>query len=265
MVKIECMEWIYLSPHLDDVALSCGGLIWEQIRAGEAVSIWTICAGEPPPGPLSTFAESLHKRWKTGREAIEQRRNEDIAACSHLEATFRHFSIPDCIYRLAPESGEHLYTSEDSLFGEIDPREAILIRSLRAELASSLPFDVQVVCPISIGGHVDHRLTRAAASGLAQSLWYYADYPYVLDKQDLLSQLIEQGWKGVKNSISESGMKAWEKAVSEYRSQISTFWNSLADMRAALRVYKRQMGGVTLWQSPGETYPGHIESHPTTN
>ena len=28
------MRWIYLSPHLDDAVLSCGGLIFEQSRQG---------------------------------------------------------------------------------------------------------------------------------------------------------------------------------------------------------------------------------------
>ncbi|MCE7860069.1 MAG: PIG-L family deacetylase, partial [Chloroflexi bacterium CFX2] len=34
MVKINPMRWIYLSPHLDDAALSAGGWIFDQTRAG---------------------------------------------------------------------------------------------------------------------------------------------------------------------------------------------------------------------------------------
>jgi len=249
------MEWIYLSPHLDDVALSCGGLVWEQGRAGDSVSIWTICAGDPPPGPLSPFADSLHTRWRTGRQAIEQRRGEDIVACGRLETAYRHFQIPDCIYRLTPESNEHLYTSEESLFGELDAREANLIQFLRAELASSLPPKAQVVCPLSLGGHVDHRLTRAAASGLVRSLYYYADYPYVLDAREEIQRLQEQGWKALCFSISEGGMAAWQTAIGEHASQISTFWDTDAEMHAALYNYKNQMGGVSLWLPPENELP----------
>jgi LmbE family N-acetylglucosaminyl deacetylase len=50
------MRWIYLSPHFDDAVLSCGGLIFEQARQGIPIEIWTIFAGNPPPGPLSMFA-----------------------------------------------------------------------------------------------------------------------------------------------------------------------------------------------------------------
>jgi hypothetical protein len=72
------VPFIYLSPHLDDVTLSCGGLVWEQVQAGEQVEIWTICAGDPPPGALSPYAEELHHRWGYGIEAIAERRIEDI-------------------------------------------------------------------------------------------------------------------------------------------------------------------------------------------
>ncbi|MEZ4728018.1 MAG: PIG-L family deacetylase [Caldilineaceae bacterium] len=40
---------IYLSPHLDDVALSCGGQIFGATRTGQRVLIVTITAGDPPP------------------------------------------------------------------------------------------------------------------------------------------------------------------------------------------------------------------------
>ena len=110
------MEWIYLSPHFDDVALSVGGLLWEQSRAGEQASIWTVCGAGPPPGDYSPFAESLHTRWKTGTEAIQTRRAEDVKACQYLGANFMHFDIPDCIYRRSPKTGEHLYASEESLW-----------------------------------------------------------------------------------------------------------------------------------------------------
>ncbi|MBN2499463.1 MAG: PIG-L family deacetylase, partial [Anaerolineales bacterium] len=59
----EALKLIYLSPHLDDVALSCGGLVWEQAQAGMAVEVWSVCAGDPPPGELSEYARSLHARW----------------------------------------------------------------------------------------------------------------------------------------------------------------------------------------------------------
>jgi len=63
------MDWVFLSPHLDDAVLSCGGFIFELIQKGERVEICTICAGDPPPGELSPLAEMLHQRWGVTAQA----------------------------------------------------------------------------------------------------------------------------------------------------------------------------------------------------
>jgi LmbE family N-acetylglucosaminyl deacetylase len=242
------MNWIYLSPHLDDAVLSCGALIREQTNAGEQVSIWTLCAGEPPPGPLSPFAQSLHQRWQVGREAIAERRKEDIRACKLLGSEYRHFQIPDCIYRKDPQNGEYLYTSETALFGPLQPAEADLLSSVYETLAQSLPPQCELVCPLTLGGHVDHRLTRQAAERLNRTMHYYADFPYVLDHQAVLEELQRQAWESKLFPISTSGQRAWEQAVAAYQSQISTFWSDIPEMQAALRAYAHRETGVRLWK-----------------
>ncbi len=113
--------------------------------------------------------------------------------------------------------------------------------------------DIKLVCPLTLGGHVDHRLVRAALESLGQSLWYYADYPYVLDHAGELTHLQGLGWETVVFPISERGLKAWEQAVAAHASQISTFWPGLDSMKAALRDYLQQVG-ITLWRPPSERY-----------
>ncbi len=70
------MRWIYISPHLDDAALSAGGFIYEQILDDNPVEIWTIVCGFPPPGELTPFAQALHQEWGTGsaEETVRTRR-----------------------------------------------------------------------------------------------------------------------------------------------------------------------------------------------
>ena len=252
------MDWIYLSPHPDDVALSCGGLLWEQAEAGDRPQIWTICAGDPPPGPLSPFAAALQSRWETSAAASLQRRQEDINACRLLQAGYRHFPLPDCIYRRDEGEGSYLYTSEESLFGPLDKREMRLVERLKENLAQALPDGAQLVCPLGVGGHVDHRLTRLAAERLGGACWYYAEYPYILDQSDQLAQFIPPNWEETWFPISPAGMNAWEAAVAAHRSQISTFWPDLDAMRAALHAYAGQtIGGmaVRLW-SAKNSVPG---------
>ena len=80
------------------------GLVWQQVQAGEAVHIWTICGGAPDPSrPFSPFAQSLHERWGTGPAAVAARRQEDLASCRVMGAPGRHLAVFDCIYRTSAE------------------------------------------------------------------------------------------------------------------------------------------------------------------
>ena len=244
------MTWVYLSPHFDDVALSCGGLVWEQAQSGVLVSIWTICAGDPPPGDLSPFAQMLHARWEAGQNAPMQRKGEDIKSCRHLEASYRHFTIPDCIYRRHAQTGEFMYASLDALSGLLHPGDASIINEIHKELHGSLPSDTTLVCPLALGNHVDHQLTRQAAEELGWKLWYYADFPYVLGRKDQLGQMQSEGWNSMVFPISQAGLRAWQDSIEAHASQISTFWSSALEMRRVIGVYLNLNGGVRLWSKP---------------
>ena len=240
------MDWIYLSPHFDDVAFSCGGMVCEQTELGDEVSIWTICAGEPPPGPVSKYAQSLHERWETGPNAVSARRVEDLNSSRLMGANSRNFSIPDAIYRRSPIEAEALYTADADLFKELRSGEDYLVEILRDDIAQALPAECELVCPLALGGHVDHRLVRAAAEKLGRRLWYYADYPYTLDPdQDIPDD--DRGIQPNLFSVSEAGLEIWQQAVAAHASQISTFWSSSNEMRAAIRAFWEPTKGVRLW------------------
>jgi len=244
------VPWIYLSPHFDDVALSCGGLVWEQAQAGEMVSIWTVCAGEPPAGDFSPFVQELHARWELGENASAQRRVEDTNSCRRLGASYHYFSIPDCIYRRHPQMGEFMYASETALNGPLQPGDTQVIHSLQEVLMRSLQPDVVLVCPLGLGAHVDHQLTRLAAEGLGRELWYYADFPYLLQRKALVEQMEQEGWVSQVFPISLEGLEAWQDSVSAHASQISTFWVSDLAMRQAVADYLGWYKGLRLWRMP---------------
>ncbi len=244
------MPWIYLSPHFDDVAFSCGGLVWEQAQLGEMVGIWTVCAGEVPSDDLSPFAKELHARWGLGQNGPAQRRIEDQASVQTLGAYSRYFSILDCIYRLDPETGENMYNSEAALNGMLQAGDLHIIQSLQEEMRHSLDRKSIFVCPLGLGNHVDHQLTRLAAEGLEHELWYYADFPYVLRNKTCLEQMEEEGWTSRVFLISPHGLTAWTDSISAHASQISTFWENELAMQQAVEDYLYSNGGVRLWKKP---------------
>src|SRR5262245_28245681 len=170
-------SWIYVSPHLDDAVWSCGARIWQQRRAGELVRIWTLCAGDPPAGPLSPLASVLFGR--ASPNITSTRRDEDRDACACLGAELKHFALPDCIYRRHPDSGSVVYRHPASIQGARDRREEPIWRALWDELMRDVPGDAELVFPLAVGNHVDHQFTRWLAQQRDAPCWFYADVPYV--------------------------------------------------------------------------------------
>ena len=248
------MNWIFLSPHFDDVALSCGGLAWERALAGDTISVWTICAGNPPGRELSAYAQFHHERWETGAQAVEHRRSEDIASCAAMGVSYRHFNIPDCIYRPRQKTIPHYYISGSDIFGVVHPAEKKnLVHKLSQIFIPEIPPDSQIVCPLTLGNHVDHQITRLASERAAkhfmQPLLYYADYPYALVHPEQMDSYRQKGWEFIRFNISERGMEAWCAAIAAHSSQISTFWTDREDMRMAIQAYSRAQDGLCLWKS----------------
>jgi LmbE family N-acetylglucosaminyl deacetylase len=240
------MRWIYLSPHFDDAILSCGGLIWEQTQKGFLVEIWTICAGDAPPGRLSTQAVACHTQWgiRSARDVVAARRLENQAAARQVGAETVDFSIPDCIYRRSP-SGKILYP--DDVFVPINPIEIHLDADISATLSSELQPGDKIVSPLAIGGHLDHFLTRLAAERLSRPLWYYADIPYLLNHPEMLDPAAK-GLRATHYRVSESGLEAWQKGIAAYATQILMLFRNPARMRRDVRLYWESQSGFRLWR-----------------
>ena len=111
-----------------------------------------------------------------------------------------------------------------------------------------VPAGAEVVCPLTLGGHVDHRLVREAAKQAGCVGRFYADYPYVTQVDAPVANRVPTGWMPEVLPISEAGVEAWSEAIGLYASQTSTFWNGKAAMETELRNYLREFGGVRLWR-----------------
>lgn len=237
-------EWIFISPHLDDVALSCGGLVWDLAQMGHTVSVWTLVAGFPSNEDYSPFAQQIHSEWGfAGAEAFQVRRAEDRAACAVMGAQVRHFDWLDAIYRRDMNSGEPIVNNDDELFS--NPPEDSLVAEISEVLAAALPTQARPVFPIGLGGHVDHQAVVQAGERIGRACLYYADYPYILNHFE------HPGLRaGVRikrpHHLDEAALDAWCEAVLCYTSQLSMFWRDTDEARLALRNYLAG-GGGRLW------------------
>jgi LmbE family N-acetylglucosaminyl deacetylase len=233
-------SWVYVSPHLDDAVLSAGARIYKQIAAGDAVAVFTLCAGDPP-------------RSQAWGVSPERRRVEDRTACTRLGASFKHFEFLDAPDRLDPLSGRLRYpTPRYFMSGIRDEAEERAWVELWNNVAREIPANAQVVFPLGLGGHVDHRFTRWLGEQHQGPCWFYADVPYVLRvAPDNLAAMIPEGAVARTVPIKRSELETWSAAIEDYRSQLRALWRDAQTLRRSLAAFVERMGGHTLWQWRG--------------
>lgn len=238
-------DHIYISPHLDDAALSCGGAIASQVAAGEPALVVTLLAGDAPDpqspdaalsGSLSPFAVELHARWGLGAAPMAGRRAEDRLALEALGASALHLPFLDAIYRTGPD-GRPLYPSREAIFGPLHLSEERLVDELAQALAA-LPPAARVYAPLGVGGHVDHILARLAVERWhpAQTgLWYYEEYPYAEAPEQTARALGGRAWREHLVPLTAADLQAKVEAIARYTSQINSLFADVADMRDRVR------------------------------
>lgn len=242
---------LFISPHADDVPLSCGAFLSHLCHTlEEPATVLTVMSGDvPEPLPQTPIVQDLHQRWHIGHNPSLERRAEDTRACEILGAQVQHTPIMDCVYRTI--DGEALYPDEASLFGELHAHDPAF-----AQLDQwSDEFDIvpdTLYLPMAIGNHVDHQLVRAwglkfSGSHPQMTVKFYQDYPYS-ENQKAMQKTVDTfpvSIYPVPFACSEQDIENKLKSIEAYRSQLSTFWHSVAEMRQSIRQYMMQTGDPT--------------------
>jgi LmbE family N-acetylglucosaminyl deacetylase len=270
---------LFLSPHLDDIVLSCGGLIVELLQQGERVEVMTFFAADAPkPLPDSPLIDNIHQRWGLGDNPFLERREEDKRAFQALGSVKPHFGDwQDCIYRLG-KSGQPLYVTDDHIFGTIHPEDPL--RSTDIDLTLWQDELTHLYIPLGAGNHVDHQLLRQKANmwiekvSTTVAVFWYEEYPYSSEAGEVnVSHSGEEarlsGVTAVKTAlswspfdvvsqvyaISEDALHAKIEAIKCHYSQISTFWHSDHELAESVLNYARSVGqssgvmyGERLWK-----------------
>jgi LmbE family N-acetylglucosaminyl deacetylase len=247
---------IYVQPHFDDAALSCGGAIALQTATGQRVLIVTVFGGVPAAGTtLSPFAAQVHQKMGLGpdaAEAVRRRREEDAAAAEILKADTLWLEYLDAIYRGTPAQ----YQSEEALYGTVHANDLPLDEELAGTLMAiheRAPL-AAIYAPLGIGHHVDHQLCCSAADRLAQrnvNVKFYEDFPYAATAGSLEERQRELGIAMEPELVEVSGtLQAKEDAVLAYRSQVPQLFGSEDQMRQAVRsfasVQRRTYPGIGI-------------------
>ncbi len=237
---------VVLSPHLDDAALSCFGLL-SGLRGTLSRLVITICCATPAPAPPFVDIETLRDDPDFSAYGTpEERRLEDVAAMEQMDCDFVHLGFKDGVYRRSPTSGEYIYRTTREKFVRPRIEDAshieelfLVLRRLCQNMGRLL-----LVSPLSIGYHVDHSITAHNALRLENDdvdLLFYEDFPYVLNPR--YSHGLEDSPQKAMERIGRVPLRRYAtpvdadekvRVVERYTSQVPVLFEDDNDLRKSL-------------------------------
>ena len=246
LITHSSFDYIYISPHLDDVPLSCGGAICRQQAQGLNILVVTIFAGEPQP-PFSPFVQSVHRSWHAPEERPYQvRKQEERKAMALLGADYAWLDWLEILYR-DPELSDANDFFWESGTPVVPLRDAALFTTLCAWLAdASLAYPgVHFVVPLGLGMHRDHQFVfQAALNTLDRGrVLFFEDFPYATyySKDEFIEYVKPYDMSFVEVDISD--YLDQRIAVSEaYQSQLPTLFYRASSFRELICSYTLEAG-----------------------
>ncbi len=224
---------LFVSPHLDDVAFSCGGLAALLADAGWYTVMATVFTRSVVPAQGFALACQLDKGLDAAADYMALRRDEDRDAARLLGlAECRHLDLPE-----APHRG---YDSAPALFAGLLPGDGVggevaaRLRALQAELQPAL-----VLAPQGLGNHADHLQVRAAVLDVVRApVWWYRDTPYAIRHGEAGAPDALAGLAAFAVPVGRAMARKLDAACA-YCTQVGFQFGGADGTRAALRDFAR--------------------------
>lgn len=254
-MSVAQVDAVFVQPHFDDIALSCGGTVAACAAIGTPLIV-TVFAGRPT-SELNAFARWQHQRWGLDDDdVVAQRRAEDECAAAALGPSVetRWLDFLDAIYR------DEAYSDDEALFGPLQGGDSDLVSAIANELST---LGQRFILPLGIGNHVDHQIVFEAGRELREAghvVRYYADMPYALDSEAFRKRLAALGDPRPRSRpVAESDFEARWNAIQCYASQLPVIFRQIGDPRSRLFHF----GQSAKLQQPVEMFwnPDQIEGY----
>jgi LmbE family N-acetylglucosaminyl deacetylase len=142
---------VVVSAHLDDAVLSAARAL------GRRTLVVTVFAGIPAAGVVGSWDADCG--WDDSRQAMTDRRREDVAALAHFGAPHLHVDVL---------GGQHVRRCR---------RDGSLLARIASTLAPLMSGAARVYGPAGIG-HPEHVQVRDAVLSVRPAATLYADLPY---------------------------------------------------------------------------------------
>lgn len=233
--KIPCY---FVSPHLDDAALSAGGLIAHLSRHTRVIVITVFTHASPRPYTLSAKAFMKQCGYADADALFGDRRNEDAGACALVGAVPHHLGRVDALWRKIPSPRFlrrilsrlvpellHVYPTYrlHIIRGKVSQNDAPLSEALGKDLKKIIGGRTEsvVFCPLALRSHVDHALVRDACLANFDRVILWRDFPYHIRHAANAREIGVLGSEAFQWD-AESEMK--EKMAASYASQMQAMF-----------------------------------------
>ena len=234
---------LFLSPHLDDVAFSCGGTLVKLAAAGWRCVLATAFTRSVPNPTGFALKCQTDKGLSPEIDYLAVRRAED--------AEFgRVVGAAEVLWLDFPEAPHRGYELPAELFAGVKPGDdiavalAVRLRDLWRELSPDWTF-----APQGLGRHADHLQLIAAVTATvpADAVTWYRDTPYALREPPGPADF----------GVSLGGHLATKlDGCAAYRTQLGFQFGGEAAMREALAGFARREADAAGLAGPAERFRG---------
>ncbi len=285
-IEAKQYDHIFVSPHLDDVVFSCGGLISKLIHENSSVLVITFYSKQPPNSELTK------KQMKFSDYEI--RLVEDSLALSYLKVDFQYLDLEERLY-IAPPLKRILDVFKSPDEGVKGYFRQENISEICKEIVRDNPSS-KIYFPIGAGNHYDHTeifysvLQELNALNTGQ-IYFYEDayvlfgngirkkHPVVgailysnrnapnrsslqymimgmvinsaIDistiENDLKSMVQQYDWQYEKIKLTDKDIERKLVAMSEYRTQVNSFGGIARMKKAILKYYTFTALNEMIW------------------
>ncbi|AHY47679.1 GlcNAc-PI de-N-acetylase [Rubrobacter radiotolerans] len=240
---------LFVSPHLDDVAFSCGGTLARLSQEGWRCVLLTVFT-RSVPGPRGfALACQTDKGLPPEVDYMDLRRAEDREFARRIGPGVAALHLDH------PEAPHRNYGSAPELFAGVRPDDGVwrdLSRDLGAVLKRKRP-DL-LLAPQGLGGHVDHEQTlralfavleeREVGGDVLPDLLFYRDAPYAIRSPKAVpSALLPGGTAEVPVTLAPEDLEAKLRATESYTTQLGFQFGGAGEMRKTLRCFARSEAG----------------------
>lgn len=219
---------LFISPHLDDVAFSCGGALIKRADEGWRTILLTVFTRSVMPVSGFALACQLDKGLSAEIDYMALRRTEDIEFARLAGAA----KVEHLDFREAPHRG---YESAAGLFAGINAGDDAW-REV-AEVLTNFDAD-EIYAPQALGDHVDHLQTARAVvhRDFAGRVLWYRDMPYA-SRQSVQRGSVSRAPEHEAVVDVSAMLDRKIDACAAYRTQIPFQFGDVGEMGSVLRTF----------------------------